>query len=198
MPYRLIKADETHTSHWGGGSTTELLISPANAKLAERNFHWRISSARVEQDGPFSDFSGYRRLLLLLEGQGLELDWQQGQDSGKQLMTPDSPPWQFDGDMKVNARLLGGPVCDFNLICNAGMGGELLLHAERHHLQSGAEASHGQTTVSGQYGVYLHSGQLSIEGMTPRLGEGDLLLAQQPLTVRALGPSLCVLFFLGL
>ncbi|QSX30162.1 HutD/Ves family protein [Shewanella cyperi] len=198
MPYRLIKADETHTSHWAGGSTTELLISPTSAKVADRDFHWRISSARVERDGPFSDFSGYRRLLLVLEGKGMSLDWQHGEDSGQLLLTPDSPAWQFEGEAKVNARLLEGPISDFNLICNAGMGGELLLHAERHSLESGTSARHGETTVPGQYGIYLHSGALTIEGMTPRLSPGDLLLAQQPLEVRALSPSLCVLFFLGL
>jgi environmental stress-induced protein Ves len=51
----------------------QLLISPSNASVAELNFNWRLSIAKVGQAGPFSVFPGYgslqtySKLLLLLE-----------------------------------------------------------------------------------------------------------------------------------
>jgi environmental stress-induced protein Ves len=54
----------------GKGETIELAINE-DGSLAD--FDWRISMASVTEDGPFSDFSGYQRHLLLLEGTGIEL-----------------------------------------------------------------------------------------------------------------------------
>ena len=67
--------DDYRTMPWknGAGSTTELVIEPPGATLAG-GFHWRVSMATVAESGPFSSFPGYDRTLLLLEGQGLELE----------------------------------------------------------------------------------------------------------------------------
>ncbi|MGV3609985.1 MAG: HutD family protein [Fluviicola sp.] len=61
-------------STWSGGTTTQLVISPETASLAERNFDWRISSAIVESDtSDFSLFEGYERILIPLKGK-LEME----------------------------------------------------------------------------------------------------------------------------
>ncbi|MFR7871296.1 MAG: HutD family protein, partial [Fenollaria timonensis] len=56
-------------STWKGGKTEQLCIVPEEASLQERNFDLRISSATIDLErSEFSDFTGYRRYLMKLEG----------------------------------------------------------------------------------------------------------------------------------
>lgn len=53
----------------GGGITRELMIYPEGSSLGERNFDFRISSAIIDlTESDFSDFSGYKRYILPVEG----------------------------------------------------------------------------------------------------------------------------------
>lgn len=55
---------------WSGGTSQELYIFPATASVHERNFDVRISTATVEvEKSTFTDYSGYLRKLLVLEGE---------------------------------------------------------------------------------------------------------------------------------
>ena len=108
----LAPADYKRTT-WknGGGTTTELAISPQNADLS--NFLWRLSIAEVDADGPFSLFPGCNRTVMLIDGGGMTLD------AGEYGSIPLIEPLQaksFSGDWPVVGRLISGPVRDFNLI----------------------------------------------------------------------------------
>ena len=92
----------------GGGTTTQL----AREEGGER-WLWRLSLAEVERSGPFSDFDGYERTLLLVEGEGMELTIEGG--ASLTLREP-YEALVFDGGARVACRLLGGPVKDLNLI----------------------------------------------------------------------------------
>jgi environmental stress-induced protein Ves len=96
----------------GAGSTTELLIEPPGATLAG-GFRWRVSMATVAESGPFSRFPGIDRTLLLLEGQGLELDHG---PHGRALLPGPLVPVRFPGEWTTSGRLLGGPCRDFNVM----------------------------------------------------------------------------------
>jgi environmental stress-induced protein Ves len=96
----------------GGGSTTELLIEPPGANLAG-GFRWRVSTATVAESGPFSCFPGCDRTLLLLTGQGLELDHGA---HGRALLSGPLEPVAFSGDWATRGRLLAGPCRDFNVM----------------------------------------------------------------------------------
>ena len=52
--HRLLKPADYVRMPWknGGGQTTEIVVHPAGATLAE--FDWRVSIADVDADGPFS------------------------------------------------------------------------------------------------------------------------------------------------
>ena len=52
------------------GKTIELAISAGGTV---EQFDWRLSMASVTEDGPFSDFSGYQRNLVLTQGNGIIL-----------------------------------------------------------------------------------------------------------------------------
>lgn len=95
----------------GGGVTTELAIEPADATVAG-DFAWRLSSAAVEASGPFSQFPGRLRALVLLEGAGLALV------GGGRTMVLDAfdAPVHFPGDLALEATLLDGRCVDLGLI----------------------------------------------------------------------------------
>ena len=92
----------------GGGVTTELAVHPAQGRPL-----WRVSVAQVDRDGPFSDFSGYERTLLMLEGDGMVLSF-----DGAEPVRIDARyvPFTFDGALRCDCWLLGGPVRDMNLM----------------------------------------------------------------------------------
>ena len=93
----------------GGGSTTELYVEPGRAG----GFLWRVSIASVASDGPFSQFAGYDRHIMALDGGGMLL---KGGPAGDITVSPALVPGSFAGDWPITATLLAGPIRDFNLI----------------------------------------------------------------------------------
>ena len=92
----------------GLGSTIEVLKhQPGDS------FQWRLSMADVTEDGAFSDFSGYDRCLILINGAGVTLT-----DNKKQKWTlaRQLDAAHFKGEDLINARLHDGPIQDFNLM----------------------------------------------------------------------------------
>jgi environmental stress-induced protein Ves len=74
---------------------------------------WRLSAAEVPHSGPFSDFAGYDRTILLLNGCGMEL--RVGHAAPVRIDRP-YEPFSFDGGAATHCRLLAGPVKDLNLM----------------------------------------------------------------------------------
>ncbi|MFA9424015.1 MAG: HutD family protein [Sedimentibacter sp.] len=65
-----VKREDFVTTKWAGGETTQLLIYPDDAVFSDRDFLWRISSATfTSTESTFSDFTGYQRYILPLEGE---------------------------------------------------------------------------------------------------------------------------------
>jgi environmental stress-induced protein Ves len=92
-----------------GGWTTEIARDPAG----DGEFRWRISIADIESDGPFSAFPGISRDLVLLAGNGIELDI----DGAPTLrLTERFQRVHFDGEANVDCRLVAGPTRDFNVM----------------------------------------------------------------------------------
>lgn len=56
----------------GKGKTVEIFRYP---KERETDFLWRISKAKVVENGEFSSFTGYRRSISVLEGAGINLNY---------------------------------------------------------------------------------------------------------------------------
>ena len=97
-------------STWKGGKTEQLCIVPEEASLQERNFDLRISSATIDLErSEFSDFTGYRRYLMKLEGDiTLLID-------DKTIIIKGDEAFEFMGDEKV-ISLSKEPSRDFNVI----------------------------------------------------------------------------------
>jgi environmental stress-induced protein Ves len=114
---RLLRAADRAAVPWknGGGVTYEVAADPPGAGFAD--FGWRVSTAVVASEGPFSRFEGIDRTLILLDGAGLTLDI-----AGRAVaLSPDSPPLQFDGAAPVQATLASGPILDLNVMVRRGV-----------------------------------------------------------------------------
>lgn len=95
--------------HWSGGTSQELYIFPATATVHERNFDVRISTATVEvEESTFTDYSGYLRKLLVMEG---ELTINHLNHHSVELKPFDQD--FFQGDWQTTSI---GKVRDFNVI----------------------------------------------------------------------------------
>jgi environmental stress-induced protein Ves len=110
---RILRAADYRVMPWknGGGTTTEIAVSPEGAGLDD--FDWRISMARVERDGPFSTFTGVDRTLSILDGEGIFLNVSGRIPIG---LTKASEPLSFPADTVTGARLIGGPIGDLNVM----------------------------------------------------------------------------------
>ena len=110
-------AKDYRTMPWknGGGSTTELAIFPEGAEMD--HFVWRLSTATVAQNGPFSHFGQIDRSLAILTGAGLVLKTDAGSTAEKMIiLTQESLPHRFSGEDNIFAELLDGTVVDLNLM----------------------------------------------------------------------------------
>lgn len=110
---KLISFEDLIATPWknGGGVTRELACHPAGAGLDD--FLCRISIADVNRSGPFSIFDGIDRVITLLEGDGMQLIFADGEHHA--LIAP-LAPYRFRGEQAVRAQLVGAPSQDFNLM----------------------------------------------------------------------------------
>jgi environmental stress-induced protein Ves len=100
----------------GGGVTRELIRVPVSGDP----FLWRVSIARIESSGPFSNFSGYKRTMVLMEGAGVRLRFSGEPD---RLLREIGDLVEFDGDLDTECELLGGDCTDLNLMVSSSMRG---------------------------------------------------------------------------
>lgn len=114
---RILRAADYRVMPWknGGGTTTEIAVSPDGAGLDD--FDWRVSMARVGGSGPFSSFAGIDRTLSVLEGEGIVLDVA-GQPAAR--LTASSAPFSFPADLPTSAALIAGPITDLNVMSRRG------------------------------------------------------------------------------
>lgn len=94
----------------GQGTTVEILKEPQNATTETI---WRLSMADVSVDGEFSNFAGYDRTLILLEGNGVTLHHGKGD---RHVLQSHLQAAKFSGDDQTIAELHNGPIKDFNVI----------------------------------------------------------------------------------
>lgn len=99
----------------GGGVTHEAIRVPAVGDP----FRWRVSVARIDASGPFSDFAGYSRWMVLLRGAGAALKFSNGHERTLRVVGEMA---EFDGGLGVGSELLSGPCMDLNLIASKSLG----------------------------------------------------------------------------
>ena len=150
----------------GGGITHEAIRVPATGDA----FLWRVSVAHIDASGPFSDFAGYDRKMVLLRGRGVALEF----GSGDKCALRSIGDWaEFDGAMPARCELLDGACVDLNLMVSKS-----LRTAARVERLSGLElvaASQGETAL-----IFAIQDPLCLEsgGQSLRLEPWDLAILQ--------------------
>jgi environmental stress-induced protein Ves len=121
----------------GGGTTRELLAWPPGVP----DWHWRISVAQVDADGPFSVFEGVQRWFAVLGGAGVELALEKEGAMHAQRLTQQSDAFCFDGALPVDCTLIKGLTQDFNLMVRSA------------HARAQMQRVRGTVAVTAQQGV---------------------------------------------
>ena len=115
----------------GGGTTAEVATGPTDTSPENTgHWHWRLSIADVEADGPFSSLPGIDRHILVAHGDGMALTI----DGTTHIVRSGEPPLPFAGEAVTTCRLLGGPINDLNLMVRRDLATGAL---RRVHLASG-------------------------------------------------------------
>ena len=140
-----LRSTAQTTNTWSGGTTTQLAIWPPDADYQDRNFLWRISSARVDQkESAFTALPGFHRILMILEG-SIRLIHEGRREVELKPFEQDA----FEGEWTTRSI---GRCIDFNLMtapeCEGRM--EALEVSPRQDLQlklfEGTEAAHKEKT----------------------------------------------------
>jgi uncharacterized protein len=180
MTGRILHSSDYQRMPWknGGGTTTEIwkAISPDGEML------WRLSIADVASDGPFSEFPGVDRWIMLIEGDGMELTI----DGQVRRIADPFEPLAFSGDARTDCRLLARPIRDFNLMmarsyASGGLRISRLVANEALPLAENIAALH------------VLSGRIELEsGTVHHLSTGDSWIAGTygVATARALAPAI--------
>jgi environmental stress-induced protein Ves len=108
---QIIRKSSFKAVRWknGGGTTHEAWRVPP----AGDPFLFRVSVAHIDSSGPFSDFAGYTRHMVLLQGAGLTLVFGNGE---RRLLQRVGESVEFDGAMPIRCELLDGPCIDLNFM----------------------------------------------------------------------------------
>lgn len=105
---RLLTARDFTRMPWanGKGVTVELARSDLGGVM-----QWRLSRARVVEDGPFSIFAKIERVLTVLSGPGFDLE-----GAGLAMQARPMVPLAFPGDLALRATRVTDPSDDFNVM----------------------------------------------------------------------------------
>jgi environmental stress-induced protein Ves len=101
----------------GGGVTVDIADAcPAGAEPGGwSGMLWRLGRTQIARPGPFSDLTGYDRILTVIGGRGLVLDIEGG--AALDVREPFRPV-RFRGEDRITSRLEAGPVDVLNLIAD--------------------------------------------------------------------------------
>lgn len=99
----------------GRGFTLEIARQPATGE----DFAWRLSLADIDAEGDFSSYPGYRRALVLVAGERLQLRFR---GHGKRILDPSRRGARFEGDWETHCAIPRGRCTDLSLIVRRGSG----------------------------------------------------------------------------
>ena len=166
---RIIRRSSFTATRWknGGGITHEAIRVPPTGDA----FLWRVSVAQIESSGPFSDFSGYDRKMVLLQGRGIALEF----GGGDRRALQNVGDWvEFDGAMATRCELLDGPCVDLNLMVSKSL--RTSARIERLREPTLVAATHRETTLI--FGILDPLSLGSGTGDSARLEPWDLAILE--------------------
>ena len=110
---RVIPASDYRSERWRNGAGWTRQVHAQAPASGDSSWDWRISIAEIEADADFSSFPGIERILVLLQGEGLRLRFDDGE---VQTLLPPHDRLRFAGERGVRGELVEGATTDFNLM----------------------------------------------------------------------------------
>ena len=101
----------------GLGITREIFRIPHENDPNE--FYFRLSMAAVNQSGPFSLYPGKDRFLMLLEGRGFRLRFD---DHSEVVLAAPFDSTEFEGEDVIQCQLIDKASSDFNVMTDRNFG----------------------------------------------------------------------------
>lgn len=179
---RLIRSETYKRIPWknGGGMLGDIIAAPEGAGLDE--FDWRLSTAHVGRDGPFSVFPDIDRVMVILGGTSLRLEIE-GRESA--TLTPGGAPHRFPGDAATQAFLGDGPIDNLNLMVRRGRFDGCMGEQEV------GENLRLSPRPGGTVMIFLQTGRAEATDGADRLAlaHGDTLVVTSPVTLGAMAPA---------
>jgi environmental stress-induced protein Ves len=156
----------------GRGVTVEMLRVEEDGALV-----WRLSRARVVEDGPFSLFPGVERNLTVISGPGFDLV-----GDGLHLIARPLVPLAFPGDVPLSAAGVAARSDDFNVMTARTLPRpEVLVHRDPADLAAGGML------------CLFALGKAQVGGL--RLAQHDLIMTEDGVTVTPQEPVISVRLF---
>jgi uncharacterized protein len=129
----------------GGGITIDIAdaYAPSAVPGGWSGMLWRLGRTQIVEPGPFSDLTGYDRILTVIGGRGLVLEIAGG--TALDVRVPFRPV-RFTGEDRITSRLEAGPVAVFNLMSDRK-------HAIDVTIMSGQDARRLDTAINIVYAI---------------------------------------------
>jgi uncharacterized protein len=162
---RIIRKGEFREGRWrnGLGVSWDIASEPEGAE----DFGWRFAIARIDRDVPFSIYPGVDRIFTLIEGEGLDLDFEGRPPlaAGRRFV-----PHPYPCDVPTLCRLRNGPCRALNLFTR-----RTAWSATAEVLSSGAEIAH-----DGPILLFALEGAADAGGLA--MGQGDAAVTASAVT----------------
>ena len=167
MSYKIIPKEDLTTTTWQGGTTTQLYIYPEEASYAERNFDFRISTAKVESEtSQFTSLPNIHRKLMVLDG-AITINHEGHYSKKLDKFAIDT----FEGNWKTSAI---GTCTDFNLMSTKNNSGSI----DVFQIEKDKELLISKSALSKWLVLYAYTGEANIElnQEIVKLQEGSVLV----------------------
>jgi uncharacterized protein len=175
---RILRFETYRETPWknGGGVTHEIARADGEGEP-----EWRVSLATIDRDGPFSDFTGFDRTIVPLDGAGFELSFD---DGSAVVLDTRCVPFCFAGEKKVRCRLLDGRSRDLNAMA---------LRARWQHEVTALELSRVPVTFdapAGSFVFFAGAASAACANETFDVRDRDTLVCDEPVRLELRAASI--------
>ena len=162
---RIIRRSDLVEGRWrnGMGVSWDIASDPPGVD----DFSWRFAIARIDADVPFSNYPDVDRIFTLIEGNGLDLEFEGHRSLAVHRRFVPHP---YPCDVPTFCHLRDGPCCALNLFTRRGR-----WRAAADILSSGAEIAH-----TGPILLFALQDAADVNGHA--LAEGDAAIAADNVT----------------
>lgn len=168
LNFRIIKPSDFLMHEWSGGTTAEIFLLPETADYRKKDFEIRVSSAHILEEGtPYSDFTGFSRLICPIEGEMRILHEHHHQAHLKTFEID-----RFDGAWNTQSF---GLCTDFNLLFSKNW------NASMQHCQGSFESDFEANRYHGLFSCYAQTIAIELQTNTEeaihlKLDKNDFLI----------------------